>query len=205
MAEQLQHPAAERYVRGGGGGPGAFWALRVPVTIPELRRVRRWLVISGVLALVAGAVAIAVPIVASVTVAVFIGWLLVFSAVAMAIHAISRRAALRALEALLTLIVGLYLLVFPLSGTVSLTFVLAVWFFASGFLSLLQAWRWRDAPEMWITALSGGLSVILGFLIAASLPGSAAWAIGLVVGINLVLWGVRALVAARLMKLALPI
>jgi uncharacterized membrane protein HdeD (DUF308 family) len=49
-------------------------------------------------------------------------------------------------------------------------------------------------------ALGGGLSVILGFLIAASLPSSATWAIGLLVGINLVFWGVRALIGARLLK-----
>jgi uncharacterized membrane protein HdeD (DUF308 family) len=49
-------------------------------------------------------------------------------------------------------------------------------------------------------AISGLLAVIMGFLIAASLPSSAGWAIGLLIGINLIFWGVRALVGARLLK-----
>jgi uncharacterized membrane protein HdeD (DUF308 family) len=100
----------------------------------------------------------------------------------------------------ITLIAGLYLLIFPLSGTVSLTFILAVWFCTSGLLSLIAAVRRPDAPDMAMTAFGGALSVILGVLIAASLPSSAGWAIGLLVGINLIFWGVRALAGARALK-----
>jgi uncharacterized membrane protein HdeD (DUF308 family) len=188
----------------GAGIPGSGhswpWTFGAPLTVSELGRVRRWLLVSGALALVAGVVAIAVPIIASITAAIFIGWLLVFVSVPMAVHAISDRAPVRALEALFTLIVGLYLVIFPLTGTVTLTFVLAVWFFASGVMSVLHAWQWRDAPYAWVSALSGALSVVLGFLIAASLPSSAAWAIGLLVGVNLIFWGMRALVAAQAIK-----
>ena len=148
----------------------------------------------------AGAAAIAVPIIASVTVALFIGWLLVFSGIVMAVHAVSERAPLRGSEALLTLIVGFYLLVFPLTGTVTLTFVLAVWLFAGGVLSLTHAWQLRAVSHAWAHALSGVLSIVLGILIAAGLPSSAAWAIGLIVGINLLFWGAQALAAAQFMK-----
>ena len=48
-------------------------------------------------------------------------------------------------------------------------------------------------------AVAGVLSIILGCLVAASLPSSAAWALGLVVGIDLIFWGVRALTAAWLL------
>jgi uncharacterized membrane protein HdeD (DUF308 family) len=116
------------------------------------------------------------------------------------VYAVTQRAALRGLEALLTLVAGLYLLIFPLSGTVTLTFVLAVWLCASGLLSLFAASRRRDAPDAAMTAFGGVVSIILGVLIAVSLPGSADWAIGLLVGINLVFWGVRALVGARALK-----
>ncbi|MGZ4332231.1 MAG: DUF308 domain-containing protein, partial [Solirubrobacteraceae bacterium] len=106
----------------------------------------------------------------------------------------------RGLEALLAFAAGFYVLVFPLSGTVTLTFVLAVWFFASGVLSLSLAFQLARGAASWMHAISGLLAVIMGFLIAASLPSSAGWAIGLLIGINLILWGVRALVGARLLK-----
>ncbi len=78
--------------------------------------------------------------------------------------------------------------------------MLAVWLFARGILTLTYAMQWRGAPGSWIFGLGGILSVILGFMIAASLPSSGTWAIGLLVGVDLILWGVRALVGARLLK-----
>jgi uncharacterized membrane protein HdeD (DUF308 family) len=98
-----------------------------------------------------------------------------------------------------TLIAEFYVLVFPLSGTVTLTFVLAVWFFATGVMSLTFSVQWRGAPGAWFTGFGGALSVILGFLIAASLPSSASCEIGLLVGINLILWG-GALIGARALR-----
>ena len=182
------------------GDHARLWTFGAPVTAPDLRKARKWLLISGILALTAGMIAIAVPIIASVTVAILIGWVLIFASVTMATHAWSSRSVWRALEALLTFVVGFYLLVFPLTGTVTLTFVLAVWFFASGVMQLTYAWQWRQTPGAGLAALGGALSIILGFLIAVNLPSSSAWAIGLLVGINLVFWGVRALVGAQLLK-----
>lgn len=198
MAERWQQQTAGGPVMG--RGRAGQRGVRAPSTMPELRRVRRWLVVYGLLALVAGAVAIAVPIIASITVAIFIGWVLIFAGATMGIRAVTERAPLRGLEALLTFLAGLYIVVFPLTGTVTLTFVLAVWFFASGVMSLVNAWQWRDGVNGWLGALGGALSIILGFLLAASLPSSAAWAIGLLVGINLIFWGMRALIGALVIK-----
>lgn len=176
------------------------WVAAGQLTRQDLRRARTWLIVAGAVALVAGVVAIAVPIIASVTIAILVGWVLIAAGVGMAGHAISHRSVVRGLEALLTVVAGLYVLISPLSGTVTLTFVLAVWFFASGTLSLTHATRGWGGADAWINAVNGGLSIILGILIAASLPSSAAWAIGLLVGINLIFWGIRALVGARLLR-----
>jgi uncharacterized membrane protein HdeD (DUF308 family) len=194
LTEQLAGPDPTRHY-------GQWsWTAQVGLTRDQLGRAWRWLMVAGWLALLVGVVSIAVPVIASVTMAIFVGWVLLGSGIAAAIYAISHRAPLRGLEALVALAAGFYLLVFPLHGTVTLTFVLAVWFFASGVFSLAYALQWRGVPGWWLSALGGVSSVILGFLIAASLPSSAAWAIGLLVGINLVFWGVRALLAARLLK-----
>jgi uncharacterized membrane protein HdeD (DUF308 family) len=173
---------------------------RAWVTRDEIDPARRWLMVAGSLSLIIGVVSIAVPAIASVTTTIFVGWVLVASSIAAAIQAVSHRAPVRGLEALIALAAGFYLLVFPLNGTVTLTFVLAVWFFATGILSVTYALRWSGVPGRRLHALGGVLSVILGFMIAASLPSSASWAVGVLVGINLIFGGLRALIGAHLLK-----
>ncbi len=173
----------------------------------DLHRMRRWLIISGVLGLIGGVAAIAVPAVASVTIAIFIGWMLVLSAVPMGIRAWAVRAhrrdfALRAFDALITLVAGLCILLFPLTGTLTLTFFLTAWFLASGAVLMYRAWRLRGQVGAGWLAFNGAIPLLLGLLIAVDLPSSAAWAIGLLVGVNLVFWGVRALIAAQMLKRA---
>ena len=136
------------------GGVGG-WMLGTNLTGEEVRRVRRVLIAAGVAALIIGVLAILLPAVASVTIALFIGWVLVAVSVAMGIQAMSHRAVLRGLEALLTLIAGLYVIIFPLNGTVTLTFVLAVWLFSTGALSLFVAVQLGRSAEAWMTAISG--------------------------------------------------
>ncbi len=168
----------------------------------DLNRARRWLIVGGVAGLIAGIVAVAVPAIASVTVSIFIGWLLIAAGAIMISHAVGRRpvrVTLRVIEGIVTLLIGAYIVIFPLTGTISLTFALAVWLFASGVLQVAAAAR-ETGPGRGLTAFSGAVSVLLGILIAVSWPSSSAWAIGLLVGIDLVFWGVRALTAAWLLR-----
>jgi uncharacterized membrane protein HdeD (DUF308 family) len=174
-------------------------------TVPgrELRRARKVLIAIGILSLVAGAAAIAVPAVASVSVAVLLGWLLVFAGTLTLFGVVTHHGpdrAWRALDGVLALAAGVCILAFPLTGTLTLTFLLAVWFFASGVFLLMAWWQMRGMPGAGLMGLNGAVSLVLGALIAASLPSSAGWAIGLLVGINLIFWGVRALVAAGLLS-----
>jgi uncharacterized membrane protein HdeD (DUF308 family) len=186
--------------------PAAAFVAMAGLSGGDLRRVRTWLLATGILSLIGGAVAIAVPAAASVATAIFVGWILVFAGVVLGAHAFSRRSepgpALRFLNAALTLAIGIYLLVAPLDGTLTLTFMLAAWFFAIGLLELLAAWMARVVPGSGFIAFNGALSVALGLLIAFNLPSSADWAIGLLVGIYLVFWGIRALFLASVLKRA---
>jgi uncharacterized membrane protein HdeD (DUF308 family) len=186
----------------------ADWARGISETGEGLRKARKWLMIAGILAIIGGAIAIAVPAIASVTVAIFIGWVLIYSSIVMFINifqgGLPGPKALRIAEAALTLVAGLYVVIFPLDGTITLTVALAVWFFASGVLLAAEAWRNRGRPGAGLMGFNGVLSVVLGVLIAVNLPSSAGWAIGLLVGIHLVFWGVRAIVASELLKALIP-
>jgi uncharacterized membrane protein HdeD (DUF308 family) len=108
--------------------------------------------------------------------------------------------ALRVLNAALAILVGLYLVVLPLSGSITLTFLLAVWFFGTGALMTANAIQHRGQPGWGWTLANGVISIVLGILLVADLPSTSAWAIGLLVGINLLFWGARALATAGVLR-----
>ena len=167
----------------------------------EVRRTRRWLMIAGVLSLLGGIFAIVLPNIASVATAILIGWLLVFAGALYVVEAFSARdrtrTALRLVLAVLCLLAGVYLLVAPLDGTFTLTVVLAMWFAAIGVARIVIGIADRDAPARGLVVLSGVLALLLGLLIALELPESAAWAIGLIVGIDMVFTGAQLIGLAR--------
>lgn len=98
----------------------------------------------------------------------------------------------RLVYAALFLAAGIYLLVAPLEGTFTLTVVLAPFLIGFGLVRLYSALRGRDEPGAALVALSGAAGVVLGVLIAVELPSSADWAIGLLVGVDLMFYGFTA-------------
>jgi uncharacterized membrane protein HdeD (DUF308 family) len=176
----------------------------VALSPDDARKARKWLLVAGILALIAGTVSIVVPAIASVGIAIFVGILLMAMSFVIAMSAWPQptrmRQALRLVEASLALVAGFCLVAFPLTGTLTLTVFLAAWFLATGVVLGGAAYEQRGRPGFGWTALHAVLSLILGLLIALDLPSSADWAIGLLVGVNLVFFGVRALIAAHELK-----
>ena len=155
--------------------------------------------IAGVLTVLAGIVAIVVPAVASVAIALLVGWVLVGASVFIAVDAFAKggfgRLAFRLLLALATLAAGVYLLVAPLSGTFTLTVMLVLWFVAAGFTQIMIGLAEWKLPGAGLIVLSGAVSLVLGVLIANRLPEASDWAIGLLVGVQLVVYGLSLLAA----------
>jgi uncharacterized membrane protein HdeD (DUF308 family) len=202
----MPQPRTERFahVEVAPAGIMTAWFNDLRLSDDDVRKARRWLMVTAILALIGGAAAIVVPVVATLTTTIFIGWILVYSGVVMAIHSWTQRAAgrtwERALQALLALVIGIYMVLFPGAGALSLTLLLVIWFVISGGLQLAAARQLRGLPGPGWMLFGGVLSILLAVLIALDLPSSAAWAIGLLVGVNLIFWGTRTLVAASLLK-----
>jgi uncharacterized membrane protein HdeD (DUF308 family) len=176
--------------------PGSY-ARRMDSASDDLRRSRSVLMAAGALGVLSGLVAIVVPAVASVGTSIFIGIVLLAAGIPLAMDAFAApdlgRRLLRLVVAALTTIAGIYLLAAPLEGTYTLTVMLVIWFVAIGFARLAGGLAHLGAPGAGATAFSGLLSLILGILIAEKLPSSADWAIGLLVGIDLLFFGMNAL------------
>ncbi len=169
-----------------------------------LRQGRKWLLVSGWLAVIAGTIAIVVPAVASVTVAIFIGWMLLFGAVFLLIDAFAvreiGRMLLRLLLAFAAGAAGLALLMAPLHGTYTLTVLLVLWFAVTGVMRIAVAIAERGTPGAGWMGANGVITLLLAVLIGAHLPESSDWAIGLLVGIDFLFYGFGAIAAASALK-----
>jgi uncharacterized membrane protein HdeD (DUF308 family) len=164
---------------------------------PEVRAglARSWkaLMTVGVLAIVVGCVAIIVPEVAAVGTAIFIGWILLFAggfliAAAFSAHSIGSLV-VRLIWALLTVAVGLWLILEPHNGTLTLTLILGIYFLFMGLTRIAVAFMARGQQNAGLVGLSGVCGLIIGILVLAKFPSSADWAIGLLVGIDLIFAG----------------
>jgi uncharacterized membrane protein HdeD (DUF308 family) len=163
------------------------------------------LLLAGVLAILAGLVAFAVPLAASVATATFIGIVLVCAAFPLAFEGFAGPYSLggrvlRLLLALLTLAAGLYLLVAPLEGTYTLTVMLVIWFVAIGFGRIAGGLAALGTPGAGLAVANGAISLLLGILIAEELPESSDWAIGLLVGIDFLFFGISCLALAAALR-----
>jgi uncharacterized membrane protein HdeD (DUF308 family) len=164
---------------------------------PQVREglARSWkgLMAVGVLAIFIGCVAILVPAVAAVGTAIFIGWILLIAgaflvAAAFSAHSIGSLV-LRMVWAVLTVIVGVWLIVEPHNGTLTLTLVLGLYFLFMGLTRTTVAFMARGQQGAGLVGLSGVCGLLIGILILAKFPSSADWAIGLLVGIDLIFAG----------------
>lgn len=151
---------------------------------------RTWFTILGICLLVLGTIAIIFPFLATVAVKVFIGWIFLIGGIVQISHAFSTRKwsgfLWNMLVGALYLIVGAWLAFFPLAGIITLTILLALMFVFQGAFETALALRLRPQEGWGWILVAGVVAALVGILIFMQLPSSAAWAIGLLAGINMI-------------------
>jgi uncharacterized membrane protein HdeD (DUF308 family) len=159
--------------------------------------------IEGIVLVVLGLIAIVIPPIATLAVEILFGWLFLISGIVGLITTFWMRHApgfwWSLLSAALATAAGIVLLARPLSGVLTLTLILIVFFVIEGIASIMYALEHkRELSGRWGWMLASGIvDLIVAAIILAGLPGTAAWAIGLLVGINMVFGG-SALIAMAL-------
>ena len=157
----------------------------------------------GIILVLLGLIAIVVPPIATLAFTIIIGWIFLVSGILGLITTFWARGApgfwWSLISAIIAIAAGIVLLLWPISGSVSLTLLLIAFFVVEGIVSIMYAIEHRNQlPGRWIWMLvSGIVDLILAGIIFAGLPGTAVWALGLLVGINLVFGG-AALIAMAL-------
>jgi uncharacterized membrane protein HdeD (DUF308 family) len=155
----------------------------------------RLLLVEGIILVVLGLAAILVPPLAGLTVTIFLGWLFLIGGVVGLVATVSARHApgfgWALLSALVALLAGGALLWNPLQGLITLTYVLIAYFIVDGVLmiSFAIAHR-RELSGRWEWLMFNGvIDLVLAGIILTGLPASFTWALGLLVGIDLVFGG----------------
>jgi uncharacterized membrane protein HdeD (DUF308 family) len=157
----------------------------------------------GIILVILGLLAIIVPPIATIAVTIFLGWLFLIGGIVGMVTTFWARHApgfwWSLLSAVLAIAAGIVLLGWPLPGAVSLTLLLIAFFIIEGVLSILYAIEHKkELSGRWGWMLiSGIIDLILAAIIWGGLPGTAAWALGLLVGINM-LFGGSAMIAMAL-------
>lgn len=156
----------------------------------------------GVVMVILGILAVAWPAVATIAVDLYVGWLFLISGLVGLVAMFSARDVpaffWTLLTAALAIAAGVLLIWKPMEGALSLTIVLTAFFFAEGIFQIVGSFSYRDViPGSWGWMLASGISdLILAGLLLVYWPVSAAWALGLIVGINLITSGVAIVTTA---------
>ncbi len=159
-----------------------------------------WFLTLGILLVIAGVAAILFPLLSTIATKIVLGWIFLVSGALLVIHAFSikqwRGFLLGLLLGALYIVAGGWLAFFPFTGIITLTLLLAALFLAEGVLEVMMAVRVRPHEGWGWLLVSGLVAIAVGVMIAAELPSSAVWAIGLLTGINLLSSGVSFVVLA---------
>jgi uncharacterized membrane protein HdeD (DUF308 family) len=162
----------------------------------------KFYLIEGIILVALGAAAVVAPQVATVAVTILLGWVFLISGIIGLFTTFWMRGVpgfwWSLLSAVLAIVVGVMLGLWPIRGAFSLTYVLIAFFFVEGVASVMFALEHkRDLPGAWgWMFVSGLVDLILGGIIIAGLPGAAEWAVGLLVGINMIFGGVALMAMA---------
>jgi uncharacterized membrane protein HdeD (DUF308 family) len=158
--------------------------------------------IQGAVMAVLGLFAMAVPVVATLAVDIYAGWLFLISGIVGLVTLFRVRNVPSFLwtliAAALAIVVGILLIGRPVLGTLSLTMLLTAFFIAEGVTQILAAVKNRGVlATSWVwMLLSGIVDLVLAAILIKGWPGTAAWALGLIVGINLFMSGLGLVMTA---------
>jgi uncharacterized membrane protein HdeD (DUF308 family) len=163
------------------------------MTAPALGDRWGWLLLLGIVQIIAGSIAIAVPIVASFAAAAIFGAVLIVSAIFQLLHAFKvrswPRSAWLGLGGVAYAIAGILIAKNPIGGELALVVMIAILLIADGALRAAVAMAVRPLAG-WGWLIAGGLaSIVVGVILLIGWPATALWTTGLLLGINLVIIG----------------
>ncbi len=156
-----------------------------------------------------GLLAVILPLATGIAIAVVVAWVVVLSGLAYVVSAVADRNAgafiWRLLIGLVYIAGGSYLALHPQIALETLALLVAVIFTIEGLLEIVTFFRFRVyAGSVW-ALFDGVVTLVMAFLILLPWPGSSSWAIGIILGINLIVTGLAVLIYSLAARKALEV
>jgi uncharacterized membrane protein HdeD (DUF308 family) len=168
--------------------------------VERLQSHRYLLLFEGIVFTLLGFIAVALPGISTLGTTLFIGWLLIFAGGVQLFRTFKARHAPGFLGSLLTgllyLAFGILLILFPVAGILSLTALLTIFFAAEGIAKIILGLQLRPFRRWGWFLLNGVLALLIAFIIWSGWPETAFWVLGLLVGINMIFFGISLMLLA---------
>jgi len=152
-----------------------------------------WFMGVGIIFIILGISAIAMPFAAAMALEQILGWIFLIGGIISGVHAFKTKGTsvfiIKLLGSIVYLAAGILLLFYTLQGVLTLTLLLAVFLFISGVFKIILAMQFKGMSNWGWMFLSGLIALLLSGLIWSQWPYSAAWIIGLMVGIDFLFGG----------------
>jgi uncharacterized membrane protein HdeD (DUF308 family) len=163
----------------------------------DVRRATTWSIAVSVLMILAGVLAIGLPMVAGFAVTAIVGWLLIFSGALHLVLAVRGGQPVAVIWEILLGVaygaIGFYVLANPVAGLASLTFAVATYLLVEGILELVLWFHLRSERGAGWLIVDGVITLALAMMIWSTWPFSAAWVVGTLVGISMFFSGITRL------------
>jgi uncharacterized membrane protein HdeD (DUF308 family) len=162
------------------------------------------LMLLGIILCLLGLVVLFSPVAAGEAVVLIVAAVLVITGIAQVIQGLRSggwsAAPLAILFGAVIAVLGVMVWLNPAIGSGFLTVLLILFFIANGLWKVSTAWRYRGARGWVWLLLSGVVSLVFVYLLWKQWPLSGAWAIGVLVGIDLVLTGLSMVILALALR-----
>jgi uncharacterized membrane protein HdeD (DUF308 family) len=176
--------------------------------LPEIAgKAINWSIALSILLILAGLFALLVPDISGIGVTLFIGWAILISGIFHLVFAFKSHTTSTVLWELLLgvvyLFTGVYLVMHPLAGLITLTLFLACYLFFEGVFEIIQSFQVRPRHGSGWLLFDGIITLLLAILIWRSWPSSTIWVIGTLIGISMLFSGFSRLMLSLAAKRAI--
>jgi uncharacterized membrane protein HdeD (DUF308 family) len=168
------------------------------------KKITGWYFAIAVLFILLGLLGIIEPVAIGLGVAILVGWLLVLGGVGHVVAAFkgggAKHVLFEVLIAIADLAGGIYFLMHPFIGEETLTLLLAVICLVGGVLRVIWYFRVKGVGGSEWLLLNGIVTLVLGGMIWSHWPSSSVWAIGILVGVKMLVTGISRLMFGLAMR-----